>query len=94
MVPHVPDNRYRVNLTPAAQRALRRLDRPIRNRVLDALAALSADPRTHGAKTLQGGDGLLRVRVGDYRVVYTVHEDQLLVLVVILGHRSVVYRKP
>ena len=89
----MPNSRYRVNLTPAAQRALRRLDRPIRSRVLGALTALGADPHPHGAKTLQGGDGLLRVRVGDYRVVYSVHEDQLLVLVVVLGHRSVVYRK-
>jgi mRNA interferase RelE/StbE len=89
----VPDNRYRVTLTTAARRSLRRLDRPVRNRVLDALATLGANPRPQGAQTLQGGEGLLRVRVGDYRVIYTVDEDQIVVLVVALGHRSVICRE-
>lgn len=86
------ENRYSVSLTPAAQRSLRRLDRPVQRRRLDAVEALGADPRPHGAEALQGAHRLLRVRVGDYRVVYAVRDDQLLVLVVTLGHRGDVYR--
>ena len=85
-------NRYSVELTSTAQRALRRIDRPVQRRLLDVIDALGADPRPAGATTLQGGDGLLRVRVGDYRIVYAVEEAQLLVLVVTLGHRREVYR--
>lgn len=89
----MPHSHYRVSLTPGAQRALRRLDRPVLRRILDALDALALDPRPHGAKALQGGEGLLRIRVGDYRIVYAVQDDQLLVLVATLGHRREVYRK-
>ncbi|NTW39841.1 MAG: type II toxin-antitoxin system RelE/ParE family toxin, partial [Cellulomonadaceae bacterium] len=78
---------------PAAQRALRRIDRPVQRRLLDVIETLGNDPRPAGAKTLQGLDGLLRIRVGHYRVVYTVRDERLLVLVVTLGHRSAVYRK-
>ena len=79
--------------SPAAQGAVRRLDRPVQRRLLDALDLLGADPRPNGAKTLQGGGALLRIRVGDYRVVYAVQDDELVVLVLTLGHRREVYRK-
>ena len=64
---------YDVRLRPAARRALRRLDRPVQRRILDALTDLGKDPRPHGARALVGGEGLLRIRIGDYRVVYQVH---------------------
>lgn len=85
--------RYHVTYAKAAARALRHLDRPVQRRLADAIDDLGDDPRPHGAKTLQGAGGLLRVRVGDYRVVYEVHDDELMVLVVTLGHRREVYRK-
>ncbi len=84
--------RYQVTYTKAAARALRRLDRPVQLRLTDAIDDLGDDPRPHGTKALQGAGGLLRVRVGDYRVVYMVRDDELLVLVVTLGHRREVYR--
>lgn len=87
-----PGRGYAVTFTNAAAKALRRLDRPVQRRVLDAIDALGADPRPPGNKTLQGGQGLLRIRVGDYRVIYQVHDDQLEVVVVTLGHRREVYR--
>ena len=74
---------YPVSFTSAAARQIRRLDRPAQRRLLDAADALAA---------LQGGRGLLRVRVGDYRIVYVVRDDELVVLVVTVGHRREVYR--
>ena len=50
------------------------------------------EPRPHGAKALRGEPGLLRVRVGDYRVIYTVEDNILLVLVVRIAHRREAYR--
>lgn len=83
---------YRVELRPAAVRALRKLDPSIRHRVQGVIALLGQDPRPPGARKLQGRDGL-RVRVGDYRVIYTVNDDVLTVVVVTLGHRRGVYER-
>ncbi len=81
---------YRIELRPAAVRALRKLDPQVRRRVQGAIALLAQDPRPPGARALQGRPGL-RVRVGDYRIIYTVEDDVLLVVVVRLGHRRDVY---
>ncbi|WP_136708281.1 type II toxin-antitoxin system RelE/ParE family toxin [Agromyces sp. H66] len=80
---------YRIELRPAAIRALKRIDHQDRDRIRGAIALLGQDPRPPRAKALQGRDGL-RVRVGNYRITYTVHDDVLLVIVT-LGHRRDVY---
>jgi Cytotoxic translational repressor of toxin-antitoxin stability system len=81
---------YRIELRPAAVRALRQLDPPVRHRLQGAIALLAQNPRPPAARALQGRPGL-RVRVGDYRIIYTVTDDVLLVVVVTLGHRREVY---
>ncbi|MGH8960708.1 MAG: type II toxin-antitoxin system RelE family toxin [Jatrophihabitantaceae bacterium] len=81
---------YRIELRPAAVRALRKLDPQVRSRLQGAIALLAQDPRPPGARALQGRPGL-RVRVGDYRIIYTVEDDVLLVVVVRLGHRRDIY---
>ncbi|MDP9094671.1 MAG: type II toxin-antitoxin system RelE/ParE family toxin [Actinomycetota bacterium] len=81
---------YRIELRPAAVRALRKLDPSVRHRIQGAIALLAHDPRPPAARALQGRPGL-RVRVGDYRIIYTVTDDVLLVVVVTLGHRREVY---
>ena len=81
---------YRIELRPAAARDLRKLGPQVRRRVQGAIALLAQDPRPPGARALQGRPGL-RVRVGSYRIIYTVEDDVLLVVVVRLGHRSDVY---
>ncbi len=82
---------YRIELRPAAVWALRKLDRPVRHRLQGAIALLAQDPRPPASRGLQGRPGL-RVRVADYRIVYTVQDDVLLVVVVALGHSRNVYR--
>lgn len=81
---------YRIELRPAAVRALKKLDPPIRARVQGAIALLAEDPRPPAARALRGRPGL-RVRVDDYRIIYTVVDDVLLVVVVTVGHRRDVY---
>ncbi|MEA2221567.1 MAG: mRNA interferase RelE/StbE [Solirubrobacteraceae bacterium] len=81
---------YRIELRPAAVRALRRLEPPMRLRVQGAIALLGQDPRPPASRPLKGRPGR-RVRVGDYRIIYTVVDDMLLVVVVTLGHRREVY---
>jgi len=83
-------SKYRIELRPAATRALRTLDPQVRHRIQGAIALLAQDPRPPAARALQGRPGL-RVRVGDYRIIYTVADGVLLVIVVTLGHRRHVY---
>lgn len=82
---------YRIEIRPAAMRALRKIDPPHKARIQAAISLLAVDPRPPGAKALQGRDGL-RVRVGDYRIIYSIHDDVLLVVVVTIGHRRDVYK--
>lgn len=77
---------YRIELRPAAVRALRRIDHQDRDRIRGAIALLGEDPRPPEAKALQGRPGL-RVRIGDYRIIYTVDDDVLIVALITLGHR-------
>lgn len=81
---------YEIELRPAALRALKRIDRQDQARIRGAIALLAANPRPPGAIALRGRDGL-RIRVGDYRILYTVQDRVLLVVVVTLGHRREVY---
>jgi mRNA interferase RelE/StbE len=81
---------YRIELRPAASRALRKLDPTVRPRIQGAIGLLANDPRPPASRPLRGRPGY-RVRVGDYRIIYTVQDDVLLVVVVTLGHRREVY---
>lgn len=83
-------SRFRIELRPAAVKALRRIDPQDRGRVQGAIALLGEDPRPPGARALQGRDGY-RVRVGNYRILYTIRNDILVVVVVTVGHRRDVY---
>jgi mRNA interferase RelE/StbE len=83
---------WKVELTPAAVRQLRKLDGMVRRRVVTAIDRLAITPRPAGVKALTDHPGLLRLRVGDYRVVYTVRNEQLVVLVIAVAHRREVYR--
>ena len=83
---------YQIVFTPAALRQLASLDAPARRGVARRIEALGTDPRPAGAEMLTGGDGETRIRVGDWRVIYVVRHDKLVVLVIKIGHRSDVYR--
>lgn len=83
---------YRVELRPAAVRALRKLDPQVRGRIQGVIALLAQDPRPPAARALQGRQGF-RVRAGDYRIIYTVKDDVLLVVVVAVGHRREIYER-
>jgi mRNA interferase RelE/StbE len=78
---------YAVGLAPAAARQLRKLDPRARRRVQAAIELLAIEPRPPAATQLVGGGGEWRVRTGSYRIVYDIHDDRLLVLVLAVGHR-------
>jgi mRNA interferase RelE/StbE len=83
---------YTIVLTAAARRDLKSLPRAIVRRVDAKLLGLGRNSRPPDAKKLRDRDNLLRVRVGDYWILYRVEDERLLVLVVRIGHRREVYR--
>lgn len=85
-------SRYRIELRPAVVRGLRKLDPPVARRIQAAIALLAEDPRPPASRPLRGRPAW-RVRVGDYRVIYAIEDDVLLVVVVTLGHRRDVYQR-
>ncbi|MCT1459250.1 type II toxin-antitoxin system RelE/ParE family toxin [Aestuariimicrobium sp. p3-SID1156] len=74
-----------IGVSPQAARQLRKLDPAARRRVQAAVELLADDPRPPGAKKLVGGDGEWRVRTGDYRIVYEIRDQVLVVLVLAWG---------
>ncbi len=84
---------YSVSFAPSAARTLRKLDGQAQRRVQAAIELLTIDPRPPKATQLVGGSGAWRVQTGDYRIVYEIHDQQLVVLVLALGHRRDVYRR-
>jgi mRNA interferase RelE/StbE len=80
---------YGIEVRPAAARQLRKLDPPTARRIQGAIALLADDPRPPASRPLIGRPAW---RVGDYRVIYTIEDDRLVVVVVTLGHRRDVYR--
>jgi mRNA interferase RelE/StbE len=79
---------YQIAFTPAAQRQLASLDPPTQRRVANRIEALGSAPRPPGAVALKGGQGELRIRIGDWRIIYMVRDAELLVLVIKIGHRG------
>ncbi|HEV2054512.1 MAG TPA: type II toxin-antitoxin system RelE/ParE family toxin [Methylomirabilota bacterium] len=85
---------YTVEFLPSAQRELAALPKDVHRRIANRIDALREDPRPPGVKQLQGVERLYRHRVGDYRVIYSIEGRRLVIIVVKVGHRREVYRKP
>jgi len=83
---------YAIDIRPRARRSLRQLDPPARKAVADAIDSLAADPRPPGVRSLTGHRPYLRIRSGDYRVIYSVDDRARVVTVAAVGHRREIYR--
>lgn len=83
---------YRIELTSRAAKQLRNIERKVQVRLAKRIESLARNPRPSGVEKLEGEDGFYRIRIGDYRVLYQIHDDKLLVLVVKLGDRKEIYR--
>lgn len=84
--------RYQVLIARRAVKLLATLERGDQQRLRAAIDLLADNPRPPKAVALQGMSGVLRIRVGDFRVLYEVIDEALVVHVITLGHRRDVYR--
>jgi mRNA interferase RelE/StbE len=86
-----PNPRYDVVVYKGFAKDLAKLPTKDQRRVASALSELEHDPRPQGVLKLQGEEDLYRIRVGDYRVIYQIRDQRLLVLVVKLANRKDAY---
>ena len=83
---------YRIELVPSARRELEAVPPDLRRRVVRAIAHLTKEPRPAGARTLRGDRSGLRIRVGDYRILYEVDDRRLVVTIARIAPRGKAYR--
>lgn len=75
------------------KRAKKFIDKLPRNEKIRIVAAIEQLPDTGNIKKIQGYDNLLRLRVGDYRIIYTVDNGELVIIVVDVGNRGEIYKR-
>ena len=84
---------YRVLIKPSATKEIEAVgQKEDRQRIVTRIRSLARDPRPFGSEKLSGKEDLYRLRVGRYRIVYSVGDAELVVLIVRVGHRKNVYR--
>jgi mRNA interferase RelE/StbE len=82
---------YAVFIERYAQKQIEKLDKKIIPIIKVAISGLVQNPRPHGYKKLKGEEAY-RIRVGDYRIIYEIEEDKIIVTVVSVGHRKNIYK--
>lgn len=83
---------YEIKFTKAARKMFRKLSQELQDCIQIKIDDLAIEPRPNGVKKLQGKENSYRIRVGDYRIIYDIFDNVLLISIVEIGHRSQVYK--
>lgn len=83
---------YQVEITPAAKRQIKKLSQRVQKLIVERLEQLAINPRSSGVLKMESEEDLYRIRVGNYRIIYEIQDQVLLVIIVKVGHRGDVYR--
>jgi mRNA interferase RelE/StbE len=83
---------YEIEISRTAEKQLKKLSEEDQLRVVRAVLPLTEEPHPRGSRKLAGYDDVFRIRVGRFRVLYSVYESRLVILVLKIGHRKDVYR--
>ncbi|MDJ0647191.1 MAG: type II toxin-antitoxin system RelE/ParE family toxin [Xenococcaceae cyanobacterium MO_188.B19] len=84
---------YKIEWKNSAKKELKKLDKQIIIRILQAVEKLANNPHPSGSKKLMGSESIYRIRVGDYRIIYNLQSSVLTIEIIKVGHRREVYRK-
>ena len=83
---------YRVEVKKSAAKALKNIPKADRKLIVDKIDSLAESPPSPDTTKMKGNNPFHKVRVGDYRIVYEIQEDVLLILIVKVGHRKDIYK--
>jgi mRNA interferase RelE/StbE len=83
---------YQVEITPAAQRTIKKLSKNVQRKIIETIEKLANEPRPVGVVKLSATENLYRVRTGDYRIIYEIQDKILLIVITKVGHRRDVYK--
>ena len=83
---------YQIEIKPSASKELEKLPRQIIPRIVAAIRELARNPYPQGVKKLTGFEHTYRIRVGDYRILYNIYEDRLVIEIIRVRHRKEAYR--
>jgi mRNA interferase RelE/StbE len=83
---------YEVEITPAAQRTIKKLPQNIQRKLIEIIELLAKEPRPVGVVKLSATENLYRVRTGDYRIIYEIQDQILLIVITKVGHRRDIYK--
>jgi mRNA interferase RelE/StbE len=83
---------YAIVFARSARKELQDLPRILAEHILGKIDSLVANPRPSGCKKLRGHSNLWRIRVGEYRIIYSIYEDRQVIDISIIRHRSEAYR--
>lgn len=84
--------KYTVAFSKQSEKQFKALTKQVQSRLKPKIDALADNPRPHRVEKMEGADGLYRIRVGDYRIIYQIRDDVLLVLLLKIGDRKEIYR--
>ena len=84
---------YKIEWKQSAKKELKKLDKQIIPRILQAVENLAENPYSSGSKKLIGSDSIYRIRVGDYPIVYNIKSSVLVIEIIKVGHRREIYRQ-
>jgi len=83
---------YKVFITRTAEKQLKKLPVDLQRKIAAIIFSLSVEPRPFGSKRLSGSTSSYRIRAGDYRVIYDVYDQEVVVSVLKIGHRRDIYK--
>ena len=84
--------RFKIEISATAERQLKKLPREAQGGISRAILNLAKDPFPRGTRKLRGYEDVYRIRVGVYRILYSVENDRLIIIILKIGHRKDIYR--
>ena len=84
--------KYRIVIVKTAEHNIKKLPNQVQKKIVHTLFELAENPRPRGVKKLKGPSNLYRLRVGNYRIIYSIKDDELIIVVVKVGSRNRIYQ--
>ena len=84
--------RYEIKIRKKAQKSLKQIPPPFRSNIIEKIRQLAENPFPNQCKKLTGREAW-RIRIGNYRVIYEIYKTELIIIILVIGHRKNIYKK-